>query len=175
MKIAIIGYSGSGKSTMAKRISERFGLPVLYLDTVHWLPGWQEREREDSQRIVREFLDTHGEWVIDGNYKKLEHERRMSEADYILFMDFSRVRCFFRAWKRQRRYRGKTRDSITPGCDEKFDREFRLWILRDSRTKAAVTRYRSYQAQYPEKFFRARNDREARRFFEMLEEKFAAR
>lgn len=100
MKIAIIGYSGSGKSTMAKRISERFGLPVLYLDTVHWLPGWQEREREDSQRIVREFMDAHDEWVIDGNYKKLEHERRMSEADYILFMDFSRVRCFFRAWKR---------------------------------------------------------------------------
>ena len=48
MKIAIIGYSGSGKSTMAKRISERFGLPVLYLDTVHGLPGWEEREREDG-------------------------------------------------------------------------------------------------------------------------------
>lgn len=172
MKIAIIGYSGSGKSTMAKRISERFGIPVLYLDTVHWLPGWQEREREDSQRIVREFLDTHGEWVIDGNYRKLEHERRMSEADCILFMDFPRIRCFFRAWKRQRRFQGKARESITAGCEEKFDREFRLWILRDGRTKAAVTRYKSYEAQYPDKFFRARNDRQAQKFFEMLEEEF---
>lgn len=172
MKIAIIGYSGSGKSTLAKRISERFHIPVLYMDTIHWLPGWQERESDESREIVRAFLDAHGSWVIDGNYRKLEHERRMREADYILFMDFPRVRCFFRAWKRQRRFRGKTRESITDGCEEKFDSEFRRWILRDGRTRTAVERYKSYREQYPEKFFRARTDREARRFFEMLEKEY---
>ena len=168
MKIAIIGYSGSGKSTMAKCISERFGIPVLYLDTVHWLPGWVERETDESRRIVKEFLDTHGEWVIDGNYKKLEHERRMREADHIVFMDFPRIRCFFRAWKRARRFRGKTRESITDGCEEKFDAEFRRWILKDSRTKAAVERYKCYRDRYPEKFHRVRSDRESEAFFASL-------
>ena len=52
MKIAVIGYSGSGKSTLAKRISEEYSLPLLYLDTVHWLPDWCERDTEEAQKIV---------------------------------------------------------------------------------------------------------------------------
>ncbi len=37
-KIQIIGFAGSGKSTLASKLAERFSLPVLYLDTVSWLP-----------------------------------------------------------------------------------------------------------------------------------------
>lgn len=43
MKIEILGTSGSGKSTLAKRLGETYGLPVLHMDTVHFLPGWVER------------------------------------------------------------------------------------------------------------------------------------
>ena len=46
MKIAILGTSGSGKSTLAKRLGEAYGLPVLHMDTVHFLPGWVERPFE---------------------------------------------------------------------------------------------------------------------------------
>ena len=67
MKIAIVGYSGSGKSTLAKFLSEKLNLPVLYLDTVHWLPGWQERPKEETKAIVAKFLDENKGWVIDGS------------------------------------------------------------------------------------------------------------
>ena len=120
---------------------------------------------------MREFLDTHGEWVIDGNYSRYEYARRMEEADRILFMDFPRVRCFFRAWKRAKRFRGKTRESITAGCDEKFDREFRRWILKDGRSAKIKARYRGVTEKYPDKVFRARNDREAQKFIELLEKR----
>lgn len=43
MKIAIIGYSGSGKSTLAQALAVAYNAPALYLDQVHWLPGWVER------------------------------------------------------------------------------------------------------------------------------------
>lgn len=47
MRIAVIGYSGSGKSTLAARLGAAYGVPVLHLDSVHWLPGWVERPREE--------------------------------------------------------------------------------------------------------------------------------
>lgn len=68
MRIAIIGYSGSGKSTLAAQLGQSYGVPVLHLDSVHWLPGWVERAREEEKALVRAFLDQNESWVIDGNY-----------------------------------------------------------------------------------------------------------
>ena len=93
MKIAIIGYSGSGKSTLAKKLGEIYNAVVLHFDTIHFLPGWKEREKEEKERITREFLDSHNSWVIDGNYSKLFYERRMLEADIIIIMLFNRFSC----------------------------------------------------------------------------------
>lgn len=36
-------------------------------------------------------MDRNASWVIDGNYRKLEYERRLQEADRIIFMDFNPV------------------------------------------------------------------------------------
>ncbi|MBO7376520.1 MAG: DNA topology modulation protein FlaR, partial [Clostridia bacterium] len=88
MKIAIIGYSGAGKSTLARKLGEKYGVDVLHLDSVHFLPGWVERERADERKIVADFLDSHAErgWVVDGNYTKLSYERRIDEADLVIMM-----------------------------------------------------------------------------------------
>ena len=34
MKIAVIGYCGAGKSTLARALGERYGIPVLHFDRV---------------------------------------------------------------------------------------------------------------------------------------------
>ena len=74
-KIQIIGFSGSGKSTLAGILAERLSLPVLYLDTVYWLPGWKERSREEQSEILGKFLADHPHgWVIDGNYRKNHYD-----------------------------------------------------------------------------------------------------
>ena len=136
MKIAIIGYSGSGKSTLARKLGEFYGAEVLHLDAVHFLPGWEERKREDEQAIVQEFLDTHDAWVIEGNYTKLSYERRMEEADRILMMTFNRFSSLARVMKRYRQYRGMTRPDMAEGCSEKLDAEFVKWVLWKGRGKA---------------------------------------
>lgn len=175
MKIAVIGYSGSGKSTLAKRISEEYSLPLLYLDTVHWLPDWCERDTEEAQKIVSDWMDTHDSWVIDGNYRKYYRERKFEEADYIVFLAFPRLRCLYRAWKRSRTFRGKSRDSMTMGCDEKFDREFVLWILKNGRSREIVKAYRDTGKRYPDKFYRCTCDRQVNSFLEMLRKAEAAK
>lgn len=166
MKIAIIGYSGSGKSTLAQFLAREKQLPILHLDTVHWLPGWNERERAEELQIVQTFMDEHDAWVIDGNYSKMLHERRMKEADRIIFMKFGRIPCFFRALKRYFAYRGKARKSMTEGCPEKFDFEFMCWILWLGRSKAQRRIYDRVMRDYGDKVTIIRNQRELTKFVE---------
>ena len=133
MKIQIIGYSGSGKSTLARKLGEIASLPVLHLDTTHFYGNWQERTAEEQTESVRAFLAENDNWVIDGNYTSIATER-FAMTDMTIFMDFSRLFCFWSAYRRSRKYRGMTRPDL--GCAEKFDRSFRRWILIDSRTKS---------------------------------------
>ncbi len=152
-KIAVLGFSGSGKSTLAQALAARWDVPLLHLDRVFWLPGWQERPREESRRMIRAFLDAHDGWVIDGNYQHPEYlyARRMAEADRILLLRFNRFSCFGRALKRAVQCRGQVRDSIGEGCPEKFDLGFAKWILHDGRTVKQQARHDALQKQYAEK------------------------
>lgn len=165
MKIAIIGYSGSGKSTLAKHLAAKHGTDVLYLDTVHWLPGWNVRSREEKEKIVEDFLNTHGSWVIDGNYSKLFYDRRMEEADQIIFMAFNRFACLYRAHKRHKAYKGRSRESITEGCDEKMDLEFIKWILHGGRDKRNRERYKNTIEKHKNKVVIIKNQKQLERFY----------
>ena len=135
MKIAIIGYSGSGKSTLAEIIGKKYSIPVLHLDKVNFLPGWVERNIDESRRIAEEFMKKDS-WVIDGNYGKFFQKERLEAADRIIFLDFNRFSCLLRAYRRYIIHKGKTRSSAAEGCIEKFDGVFIRWILADGRTKA---------------------------------------
>ncbi len=84
MRIAIIGYSGSGKSTTARIISNYKRVPLLHLDSVHFAPGWTERSDDECRAIVQSFIEGE-QWVIDGNYSKLCMDERLERADTILF------------------------------------------------------------------------------------------
>ena len=68
LKIQIIGYSGSGKSTLAKKLGIHFDIPYLHLDNVQFYGDWEERSKEEQNKIVDEFLENNDSWVIDGNY-----------------------------------------------------------------------------------------------------------
>ena len=170
MKIAIVGYSGSGKSTLARFLSEKLSAPVLYLDTVHWLPGWQERPREQTREIVKKFLDENGAWVIDGSYCKVHYERRMDEADTIIFLNFNRFTCLHRAFKRRKEYKGKNRFSMTEGCEERISLQFFWWLLWEGRTKARREKFTILQKNYPSKVIVLRNQRQLNKFTREIEE-----
>ena len=58
MKIAIIGYSGTGKSTLARKLANFYKLPVLHLDSVHFKENWQECSDEDMNQAVLNFLNS---------------------------------------------------------------------------------------------------------------------
>ncbi len=141
MKITIFGYSGAGKSTLARQLGEKYHTEVLHLDQVQFMEGWECRTKEDQLAIVRDFMDTHTSWIIDGNYAYLDFDRRMAEADRIIFMNFGRLNCLWRVWKRWLKYHKTTRPDMAEGCSEKLDLEFILWVLKDGRSKETRDRY----------------------------------
>lgn len=160
MKIAIIGYSGSGKSTLAQALGQKYRCPVLHLDTVHFLPGWVDRPLAEEQAILARFLEEHSAWVIDGNYSRTHFDRRMEQADQIIFLDFGRAACFCRALRRYLANRGQTRASAAPGCPEKFDREFARWILHGGRTAKHRAHYQSVLRRWGGKTVVLKNQRQ---------------
>ena len=172
MKIAVIGYSGSGKSTLARKLGEIYDLPVLHLDKVHWMPGWKGRSFEDKNEIIRDFLDAHTNdgWVMDGNYERFFFDRRMEEADRIVFFNFSRLNCLWRVFRRYRKYRGQTREDMGEGCPEKLDWEFVRWILRDGRTAKHRKRYAAVLTKYPEKCIVLKNQCQLTKLYGTLHE-----
>ena len=167
MKIAVIGYSGAGKSTLARALGGRYGIPVLHFDRVHHAPGWQERDKAEAHRIAHEFMEQ-PQWVIDGNYTKYEYERRMAEADKIILLDFPRLNCFVRAWKRYFRYRGRTREDMCEGCPEKMDLEFMRWILWEGHGKQKKKWLAAGLEQYWDKVTVLRSQKEIDRYLEGL-------
>ena len=156
MKIAVIGYSGSGKSTLAKFMGEQFSIPILFLDTIHFLPNWQEREDKEALVLIEDFMQQ-GSWVIDGNYRNYHYESRLERADYIIFMKFSRFQCLVRAAKRYFQFRGKCRESMAQGCQEKLDWEFIRWILHDGRTQSIQKNDQEICKKYAHKIILIRN------------------
>ena len=132
MKIQIIGYSGSGKSTLAKKIGIFFNIPYLHLDNVQFYGDWEERTKEEQNEIVNKFLKENEHWVIDGNYSKVA-ATRFEISDITIFLNYNRFYCYKMCKKRYKMYKDTSRESCP--CKEKFDFQFKKWILFDGRTR----------------------------------------
>lgn len=150
MKIAIIGYSGAGKSTLAKKLGEKLNADVLHLDSIGFKNDWMKRDLKEQLQLADKVLSKDS-WVIDGNWSKIYYERRMNDADKIIFLNFNRFYCLKEAYKRYRKYKNKTRPDMAEGCQEKFDLEFVLWILRNGRKKSAKNRYMAVCREHRDK------------------------
>lgn len=101
-------------------------LPVIHLDKVHWKPGWVETPKDEWRTIVEDLI-ANDEWIIEGNYGGTM-ELRLAASDTVIFLDYPRHVCIYRALKRCFTYYNRTRPDMGPGCNEKVDLEFLGWI-----------------------------------------------
>lgn len=88
-RISVAGNSGSGKTTIARAVAERLGVPHLELDSVFHQPDWQELPIEDFRRAVSERAAGDA-WVIDGNYRARVADLIWSRADTVVWLDYPR-------------------------------------------------------------------------------------
>ena len=125
-RVLVIGISGAGKSTFARRLAERTGLPLIHLDREFWQPGWKITP-EPEWRIKVAALVARDAWIIDGGYSA-SLDLRLPRADTVFWFDYPRGRCLRRiAWRIATTY-GRVRPDLGEGCPEKIDWEFFRWV-----------------------------------------------
>jgi adenylate kinase family enzyme len=101
-RVVIVGRGASGKSTLAGRLGEITGLPVIELDKVFWGPGLVATPR-DQWVAVQEKVAREDGWIMDGDLGPYDVlDVRLRTADMIIFLDFSLLRCAWRAIRRSR-------------------------------------------------------------------------
>ncbi|MGV8995316.1 MAG: topology modulation protein [Parvibaculaceae bacterium] len=131
-RIVIIGCSGGGKSTLARKLGEKLNLPVTHLDVLFWKPNWVESTYEEFRPKIAAVCA--GErWLIDGDYSKT-FDLRLPRADTIIWIDQSRLKCLWRAFWRSTSQLGRNRIDLAEGCPEKYDWEFYKFIWNYRRT-----------------------------------------
>ncbi|HEX6988301.1 MAG TPA: adenylate kinase [Bacillota bacterium] len=146
-RILVIGTSGSGKTTMAARLSHLLGCRHIELDALYWGPQWTHPPLDDFRRRVTEAIGP-DRWVVDGNYSMVR-DILWRRADTIVWLDFTLPVIMGRLLRRTLR-RVLSREELWNGnrqeLFELFTRNSILWW--------ALTTYRRRRREYPELFRR---------------------
>ncbi|MFZ9683488.1 MAG: DNA topology modulation protein, partial [Cephaloticoccus sp.] len=127
-RIIIIGCGGAGKSTLARELGARLGLPVHHLDRLFWRSGWVPTPRDEWAQIQTQLCAAPA-WIIEGNYGGTM-DIRLAACDTVIFLDYARHVCVWRMLRRWWQYRDRSRPDMTEGCPERLNFEFFLWIWR---------------------------------------------
>lgn len=173
-RIRVVGNAGSGKTTTAKAIAERLGIPRLELDSVHWLSDWKERDPNEFRQRVLEFANSNPRWVIDGNYTGRLGARIDHLVDTVVWLDLPRWRIIAALLARTVRrsitgellWNTNNRERLSSLLSRDEHENLVLWSWRQHPRNQERYGPRAGSSEHP--WVRLRSRREVRRFVEDL-------
>ncbi len=121
-KIVIVGVSASGKSTFARKLSEKIKLPLFLMDSIMWNPGWEYIGDEETVKKLEE-ISSKNEWIIEGYISTKARAFVFERADTIIYLDYPALTATIRYLKRWLKHRKNPRPELE-GSPEKFDWKF---------------------------------------------------
>lgn len=102
MKIRIIGSVGSGKTTLAKKLSDMEGIPFFETDRIVWKREQTEvRRTESEKRELLKQIICQPDWVIEGVHIEPWAMESFSQADVVIFLDIPKHQIRYQLIKRQ--------------------------------------------------------------------------
>ena len=94
-RIVILGCAGSGKTTLARRLGERTGAPVICLDSI-WQSHWGEKDVPSFRALMKE-AHAGDEWISDGNFALATVDIRLPRATLVIWIERAKLYCARRA------------------------------------------------------------------------------
>jgi adenylate kinase family enzyme len=142
-RISVVGTTGSGKTTLARQISRRLGIPHVELDALHWEPNWIEVPDE----VMRDRVDVAlagTMWVVDGNYSVVR-DIVWGKADTVVWLDYPFwVTIKQLLWRTF--WRSVTQEEVCNGNRETWQKAL---FSRDSILLWALQTYHKRRREYP--------------------------
>jgi adenylate kinase family enzyme len=146
VRVAVVGTSGSGKSTFARRLAELAGAPFIELDAINWQADWRDLNTHDPEEFRRRVAQAVAQesWVSDGNYAKVR-DLILARATDLIWLDYTRLLTLRRVvWRSFRRALSKK--ELWPGTGNR--EEFRRWLDREHPIRWAWDTYHARRAAY---------------------------
>ena len=97
-RVAIIGTSDSGKSTLGAMLADRLRVPYIELDSIFHQPNWTHLPALETQARVQAAAEQPS-WVIDGSYSTVRHVI-WPRAECIVWLDLPRPLVTYRVLRR---------------------------------------------------------------------------
>ena len=145
----MVGTTCSGKTTVARRLSEQHGVPHVELDALFWGPNWSEPSAEDFRARVEEALAPDG-WVADGGYHGQIGDLVLERAELVVWLDLPLWTILGRLTVRTLRRIG-AREELWGNNRETWRGAF---LSRDSLFIWALTTHRPRRTRYEERLAR---------------------
>jgi len=137
-RIVILGGAGAGKSTLARRLAEPLGLPVVHLDRLIYGPGWRKRDLSAVRADLEASLPSEG-WIVEGTYPDL-FDLTLPKADLILWLEQPAWRRLWRSWRKTRIHKDAPRLDRPDGCEEGFGLTYARDVLSFGGWSSALER-----------------------------------
>lgn len=126
-RVVVIGSSGAGKSTFARRLGDRTGLPVTHIDQLFWQRGWVQAPKDVYLARLAHVV-AQDRWIIEG-VSPSTLDLRFPRTDTVFWLHRGRTACLWRVARRVASSYGRVRPDMAPGCPERGpDLEFIRYI-----------------------------------------------
>ena len=119
-KIAIMGVTASGKTTLANKLGQKLDIPVYHLDKIGWKDNRVFAPQEEIIEKVIEIINKPS-WIIEGSMPRSKVlEMRIQNADTIIFYDLPLLMILWRQTKRFFKYYNKVRPDMGGNNKQKY-------------------------------------------------------
>jgi adenylate kinase family enzyme len=143
-RIAIVGTTGSGKTTLAETLAQRLAVPHIELDSLYWEADWQPAPLDVFRTRLAPKAAAPA-WVIDGNYRQVRDLVWVRATD-LVWLDYPLPLIFWRLTVRtisdvrtRKLLWNKNRQSFT-----------NLFLGRESLFLWAIQRQSLHRREYPQ-------------------------
>ena len=158
MKIYIIGCSGSGKTYLAKALSEKYTIPHFDLDDIQWdnnADGYGVKMPIEKRTELLNKILENDSWIIEGVYYAWVGDC-FRDADKIYVLDISKRVYTYRIIKRAI----KRKLGLEKGKKETLKSVYNLLKWTDTFQNKSMPEIRKILAEYPSKTVWLRNKRD---------------